>query len=121
MGPPMEGIEHLPAWVQGTVILTVLIVSAASAAFGAIRSKAKQERLPDVAPANSLPQQMVVQQAIERAVLEQEIKGNQHAMIQKLERLHQELDQLYRTINNVSTRVDDIWEEIHGRRRRHDE
>ena len=121
MGPPMEGIENLPTWVQAIVHLAVLLVAAGAAAYGGIRSKSKQNSLPDVPPAGSLPQQMVVQQAIERAVLEQEIKGNQMAMIQKLERLHHELDGLYKTINNVSTRVDDIWEEVHGRRRRSNE
>ena len=117
----MEGIEGLPSWVQVLINLAVLLVAVGAGAYGRFYRPSKKEENIAIPVANSLPQQMVVQQAIERAVLEQEIKGNQHAMIQKLERLHQELDQLYRTINNVSTRVDDIWEEVHGRRRRSDE
>ena len=94
----------------------MLLVAVGAGAYGRFYRPSKKEESIAIPVANSLPQQMVVQQAIERAVLEQEIKGNQVAMLQKLERLHEEIDCLCRIVNGTRQRVDDIWEEVHGRR-----
>ena len=112
----MEGIESLPTWAQVLINLAVLLVAVGAGAYGRFHRPGKKDESIAIPVANSLPQQMVVQQAIERAVLEQEIKGNQVAMLQKLERLHEEVDCLCRIVNGTRQRVDDIWQEIHDRK-----
>jgi hypothetical protein len=115
----------MPPWLSAILdkVLTPEMVTALSGALALLlgeriakrvgkRSAPDEPETPPRLRQDTISQQAIVQGAIERAVLEQEIKATLAAIAHTQERHQEMLEQLGKGFSAIRQRVEDIWNAI---------